>query len=233
MQRVLLVEDDLLLARVVADYLCANGYIVWHEASGRGAVKRIPELSPDAVILDVNLPDRDGFAVCRDVREHYVGVILMLTARTADVDEITGLECGADDYLTKPVRPAVLLARLRSHLRPTARLLQLTRETEDDGVLRIAGLEISAGRREVMRAGAPVSLTSAEFDLLMYLAKRASQPVSRRELHEALLGEHYSPRDRAIDLRISRLRRKLGDSQQQPMIVKGIHGVGYFLSAET
>jgi DNA-binding response OmpR family regulator len=233
MQRILLVEDDLLLARVVEDYLCANGYVVWHEASGKRAARRIPEQSPDAVILDVNLPDLDGFAVCREVRERYSGVILMLTARTSDVDEIAGLECGADDYLTKPVRPAVLLARLRSHLRPAGRGPQLSRETEDDGVLRIAGLEVSAGKREVVRAGAPVSMTSAEFDLLLYLARRAGQPVSRRELHEALLGEHYSPRDRAIDLRISRLRRKLGDNQQQPMIVKGIHGVGYFLSAET
>jgi DNA-binding response OmpR family regulator len=200
---------------------------------GSGQRRRIPEQSPDAVILDVNLPDLDGFAVCREVRERYSGVILMLTARTSDVDEIAGLECGADDYLTKPAAPAVLLARLRSHLRRAGRGPQLSRETEDDGVLRIAGLEISAGKREVVRAGAPVSMTSAEFDLLLYLARCAGQPVSRRELHEALLGEHYSPRDRAIDLRISRLRRKLGDNQQLPMIVKGIHGVGYFLSAET
>ncbi|MFM8478887.1 MAG: response regulator transcription factor [Planctomycetaceae bacterium] len=228
MHRLLVVEDDPLLAEVVTDYLRANGYLVEHEVSGRVAALWIRQEVPDAVILDVNLPDQDGFAVCREVRECYSGVIVMLTARTDEVDEILGLECGADDYLTKPVRPAVLLARLRSHLRPR----QAKPEAEESGVLWAGGLEISIARREVLRAGSVVSLTSAEFDLLLYLARRTGQPVSRRELHEALLGEHYSPRDRAIDLRVSRLRRKLGDSQQQPTIVKGIHGVGYFLSAE-
>ena len=232
MHRLLVVEDDPLLAEVVTDYLRANGYLVEHEASGKVAALRIPQECPDAVILDVNLPDRDGFAVCREVRACYSGVIVMLTARTDEVDEILGLECGADDYLTKPVRPAVLLARLRSHLRPPARPRQGKPEAEESGVMRAAGLEISIARREVLRAGSVVSLTSAEFDLLLYLARRAGQPVPRRELHEALLGEHYSPRDRAIDLRVSRLRKKLGYSQQQPAIVKGIHGVGYFLSAE-
>lgn len=234
MHRLLLVEDDLLLAKVVTDYLCANGFVVEHESSGRGAVERILKQPSDAVILDVNLPDQDGFGVCRSVRDQYPGVILMLTARTADTDEIAGLECGADDYLTKPVRPGVLLARLRSHLRADGRgqppISQ--RESEDSAVLRVAGLEISPSRREVHRSGRHIEITSSEFDLLLYLARRAGQTIPRRELHESLIGEQYSPRDRAIDLRISRLRRKLGDSQQHPAIVRGIHGVGYFVSAE-
>ena len=153
MHRLLVVEDDPLLAEVVTDYLRTNGYLVEYEASGRVAALRIRQEVPDAVILDVNLPDQDGFAVCREVREYYSGVIVMLTARTDDVDEILGLECGADDYLTKPVRPAVLLARLRSHLRPPVRQRQGKAEAEESGVLRIAGLEISLTRREVVLAG--------------------------------------------------------------------------------
>ncbi len=232
MQRLLLVEDDLLLAGIVAEYLRSSGYLVEHESSGIAAITKIAELAPEAVILDVNLPDLDGFAVCSAVREHYSGVILMLTARTADEDELSGLESGADDYLTKPVRPAILLARLRSHLRLSARRAEPKLMMDDDGVLRVGGLEILVKRLEVLLAGIPVKLTSAEFDLLLLLAERAGKPVSRRELHESLLNERYSPGDRAIDLRVSRLRRKLGDSQQHPQIVKGIHGVGYFLSAE-
>jgi two-component system OmpR family response regulator/two-component system response regulator RstA len=224
---VLLVEDDLELAEVVRDYLTENGFSVSVETRGDTATQRIICETPDLVVLDVNLPGMDGFAVCRMVRDLYPGAIVMLTARNEEVDEVLGLEFGADDYLTKPVRPRVLLARLRTHLRKSP---SVNSETED--VIKLGGLEISPSRRHTELRGSPVDLSTAEFDLLVFLAERAGKIVSRVELYQALQGETYDPQDRSIDLRISRLRRKLGDTQSNPTRIKSIRGAGYLLSIE-
>ena len=224
---VLLVEDDLELAEVVRDYLTENGFSVSVETRGDTATQRIISETPDLVVLDVNLPGMDGFAVCRMVRDLYPGAIVMLTARNEEVDEILGLEFGADDYLTKPVRPRVLLARLRTHLRKSP---AVNSETQD--VIKLGGLEIFPSRRHTELRGSPVELSTAEFDLLVFLAERAGKIVSRVELYQALQGETYDAQDRSIDLRISRLRRKLGDTQSNPTRIKSIRGAGYLLSIE-
>jgi two-component system OmpR family response regulator/two-component system response regulator RstA len=224
---VLLVEDDLELAEVVRDYLTENGFSVSVETRGDTATQRIISETPDLVVLDVNLPGMDGFAVCRMVRDLYPGAIVMLTARNEEVDEVLGLEFGADDYLTKPVRPRVLLARLRTHLRKSP---SVNSETQD--VIKLGGLEIFPSRRHAELRGSPVDLSTAEFDLLVFLAERAGKIVSRVELYQALQGETYDAQDRSIDLRISRLRRKLGDTQSNPTRIKSIRGAGYLLSIE-
>jgi two-component system OmpR family response regulator/two-component system response regulator RstA len=224
---VLLVEDDLELAEVVRDYLTENGFSVSVETRGDTATQRIISETPDLVVLDVNLPGMDGFAVCRMVRDLYPGAIVMLTARNEEVDEVLGLEFGADDYLTKPVRPRVLLARLRTHLRKSP---SVNSETQD--VIKLGGLEIFPSRRHTELRGSPVDLSTAEFDLLVFLAERAGKIVSRVELYQALQGETYDAQDRSIDLRISRLRRKLGDTQSNPTRIKSIRGAGYLLSIE-
>jgi two-component system OmpR family response regulator/two-component system response regulator RstA len=224
---VLLVEDDLELAEIVRDYLTENGFSVLVETRGDTATQRIISETPDLVVLDVNLPGMDGFSVCRMVRELYSGAIVMLTARNEEVDEILGLEFGADDYLTKPVRPRVLLARLRTHLK---KIPSVNSGTED--AIKLGGLEIFPSRRHTELRGSPVVLSTAEFDLLVFLAERAGKIVSRVELYQALQGEMYDPQDRSIDLRISRLRRKLGDTQSNPTRIKSIRGAGYLLSIE-
>jgi two-component system OmpR family response regulator/two-component system response regulator RstA len=179
------------------------------------------------VVLDVNLPGMDGFTVCKSVRDQYQGAIVMLTARIEEIDEVLGLEFGADDYLTKPVRPRVLLARLRTHLRKSP---AVNAELED--CISVGGLSVYPSRRHVELRAVPVELTSAEFDLLHFLAQRAGKVVSRAELYESLAGETYDPQDRSIDLRISRLRRKLGDNQSNPTRIKSVRGTGYLLSIE-
>ena len=151
----------------------------------------------------------------------------MLTARIEEIDEVLGLEFGADDYLTKPVRPRVLLARLRTHLRKAP-----SNVPEPGACIQVGKLCVYPSRRHAELGGEAVELTSAEFDLLAYLATRAGKTVSRSELYEALHNETYDPQDRSIDLRISRLRRKLGDNQSNPTRIKSVRGTGYMLSIE-
>ena len=224
---VLLVEDDRELSEIVRDYLSENGFSVSIEMRGDAAVGRILDEKPDLVVLDVNLPGMDGFTVCKSVRAQYQGAIVMLTARIEEIDEVLGLEFGADDYLTKPVRPRVLLARLRTHLRKAP-----SNVPDQGGCIEVGKLCVYPARRHVELGGVAVELTSAEFDLLAYLATRAGKTISRSELYEALHNEAYDPQDRSIDLRISRLRRKLGDNQTNPTRIKSIRGTGYMLAFE-
>lgn len=225
MHTVMLVEDDSKLASVVRDYLREHGYRVEVEKRGDVAAERIVRENPDAVILDVNLPGLDGFSVCRKVRESYSGAIIMLTARSVDVDEVLGLELGADDYLTKPVRPTVLLARLSSHLRRSS-----TAKAPVEEVLQVGELKICPKRRHVELHGQTIDLKPAEFDLLLILARAPGTTIERAELFRQINpDEVYDFRDRSIDLRISRLRRKLNDDPQKPHRILSIRGTGYML----
>lgn len=224
--RLLLVEDDAELASMVAAFLSTEDFDVAIERRGDVAANRILSEDFDAVILDVNLPGMNGFAVCRLVRKAFRGPILIQTARGEEVDEVLGLEIGADDYLTKPLRPNILLARLRAHLRK-ATLLSI--ESGSQEILQIGDLNIDLRSRTVQIGSQLIDTTTAEFDVLWFLAQRAGQVVSRKELFEAI---HYTPfdgLDRSIDLRISRLRRKLGDDTAQRLI-KSVRGSGYLLS---
>jgi two-component system OmpR family response regulator/two-component system response regulator RstA len=224
--RILLVEDDGPLASMVAEFLGQQGCDTAIERRGDAAVGRILAEIPDAVLLDVNLPGLDGFSICRNVREKYAGVIIMLTARGEEVDEVLGLEAGADDYLAKPVRPRALLARLQSHLRravPGERAV---------APLVVGSLVVDDGQRRATIGGREVNLTTAEFDLLLLLAKHAGCTVSRKDLYLQLQGMKYDGLDRSIDLRISRLRKKLGDDPLRPKRIKSVRGAGYLLSVE-
>lgn len=225
MHTVLLVEDDVQLAWVVRDYLQQNGYRVKVETQGDIAAKRIVAEKPDLVILDINLPKMDGFSLCRQVREDFHGAIIMLTARLEDVDEVLGLELGADDYLSKPVRPAVLLARLGVHLRRN------TNTKLQEEMIKVGGLEIFPERRAVELNGQPIHTTSAEFDLLTIFARDPGKALDRADLFKQLNPtETYNFQDRSIDLRVSRLRRKLGDDPNKPTRIVSIRGNGYMLA---
>ena len=223
---ILLVEDDPKLSALVRDYLSAQGYRVSVEGRGDRAPERILSEQPDLVILDLMLPGLDGLEVCRRVRESFGNPILMLTARSDEIDEVLGLEMGADDYMAKPVRPRLLLARVHSLLR------RVERNHENGGELTVSGLEIEALRREVRYRGELLDLTTAEFDLLEYLAKRAGTVVERDLLYRELRGIEWDGFDRSIDLRIARLRKKLGDDARSPKLIKSVRGVGYLLVPE-
>ena len=225
--KLLLVEDDAALAGLIADYLRQNGFLVDIEPRGDLAAATIHATPPDLVILDLMLPGMDGFAVCRSVRERYTGAILMLTARDDPIDQILGLELGADDYLTKPVDPRLLLARVRMLLRrvsPPAVAADPAPAGCD--VLRFGELECNRRSRQVLLAGAPLPLSTAEFDLLWLLASRAGEVIGRESLLESLRELGFDGEDRSLDARVSRLRKKL-DERGDLDRIKTVRSQGY------
>ncbi|POZ63794.1 winged helix-turn-helix domain-containing protein [Chromobacterium alticapitis] len=231
-QHILIVEDDARLAELIAAYLTKHGYQVSLHGRGDTAPATILELRPDLVVLDVMLPGKEGFDVCRDVRPHYGGRILMMTARDEDVDEILGLELGADDYLAKPVEPRRLLARIRALLRRSAARAEggaMGVTVENDGIS-FGQFHISQATREAVLGEEQIELTTAEFDLLWLLATHAGQVLSRDDIMSELRGIGFDGLDRSIDARISRLRRKLGDNPDTPARIKTVRGKGYLFS---
>ena len=229
--KVLVVEDDSKLARLVQEYLEKEGLTVSIESRGDQAVERILHESPDCVILDIMLPGLDGLEVCKRLRPEYTGPILMLTARRDEVDEVVGLELGADDYLAKPVRPRVLLARIRALLRRASE--NADQATRNGGSAIVVGdLVINPANRTVTLGRGHVDLTTSEFDLLRYLAERAGRVVMRQELFEHLKGIPYDGMDRSIDLTVTRLRKKLGDDAKPPRLIKSVRGSGYLMARD-
>lgn len=231
--RILIVEDDLRLAELTRDYLQGNGLDVAIEGDGARAVQRILAEQPDLVVLDLMLPGEDGLSICRKLRPAYTGAILMLTARTDDLDQVLGLELGADDYVCKPVRPRVLLARIRALLRRSEQQsASLDVSGEPQRRLQFGALQIDQGMREAWLAGQSIELTSAEFDLLWLLAANAGRILSREEIFNALRGIEYDGQDRSIDVRISRIRPKIGDDPMHPRLIKTVRSKGYLFVAE-
>jgi two-component system response regulator RstA len=219
--RIVMVEDDDDFASLVVDYLEDYGMHVDVVADGAEAESRIKTLMPDLVILDLMLPNRDGLEICRDVRSWFGGPILFLTARSGWVDEIVGLELGADDYLRKPVEPRLLLARLRNLLR------RAETPTESATTGANTSLEIDQRKRTAHLGGVELELTDAEFDLLAYLKEHAGEQLTRDQLSQDVCGIGYDGLDRTIDVRVGRLRSKLGDDAKHPTWIKSIRGVGY------
>ncbi len=218
--RILIVEDDLRLAALTRDFLEHHGLRACIEADGARAADRVLDERPDLVILDRMLPGEDGLSICRRLRPQYQGAILMLSARSEDTEQIDGLENGADDYVCKPVRPSLLLARVRTLLR------RPRFATESADRLERSGLALDARQREVHRDGERVDLTGAEFDLLWQLVSHAGQTLSRDDLLLALRGIAWDGMDRSVDVRIAHLRAKLGEDPLQPLIVT-VRGKGY------
>lgn len=223
---VLLVEDDAKLARLTGEYLEHHGLSVTRVADGPSAIREGVRPEIDVVVLDLMLPGCDGFEVCRELRKTSHVPIIAVTARVEVTDRVLGLELGADDYMTKPFAARELVARIQAVIRrargkagPSARELQVGRLLLD-----VAGLNASL-------AGRPLQLTSYEFALLRALAEHAGRVLSREQLLELAKGNADEAFDRSIDVRISRLRHKLGDDSRHPVLLKTIRGSGYMLTA--
>ncbi|WP_051523837.1 MULTISPECIES: winged helix-turn-helix domain-containing protein [Zymobacter] len=220
---ILIIEDDERLAALTKEYLEGSGFKVSVEHDGSRGVKTILSLRPDLVILDLMLPGEDGLSICRRVRPQYAGPILMLTARTDDMDQVLGLEMGADDYVPKPVPPRVLLARMRALLRRS----ETVETAPSDARLEFKDLVVDAGTREAWLNAERIDLTSAEFDLLWLLASNAGRVLTREEIFSALRGIKYDGQDRSIDVRVSRIRPKIGDDPHHPQRIKTVRSKGY------
>jgi len=220
--RILIIEDDARLAAMVTEYLAESGFrVIARETATEGlaALHREPF---DALILDVMLPDRDGFALCSEIRAASDIPVLMLTARGEATDRVVGLELGADDYLPKPFNPRELLARLRAILR--------RRKGAVGGAanaLRFGRLEIDRGARTVRIDGDERSLTSYQFDLLAALADHAGRVLSRERLMDLVRGEALEAFDRSIDVHVSRIRSAIEDDPKKPRRIITVRGAGY------
>ncbi len=227
----LLVEDDTSLAEWIVDYLSSHGYRVSHINLGDIALATIQQLQPDLIILDVMLPQKNGFDICREARSFYHHPILMLTACAEEVDEVLGLELGANDYLSKPVKPRILLARIKALLRSEAVHKEVTTATQSN-ILIFGQLKITQDTKSVTLHEKNIAITSNEFDVLWLLALQAGKVISREELVTELRGIEYDGLDRSIDIRISRLRKKLHDNVAQPYRIKTIWAKGYLFAAD-
>jgi DNA-binding response OmpR family regulator len=223
---ILLIEDDLRLADLTAEYFRQNGLSVAIESRGDRAIARFHSEQPRVVLLDLMLPGLDGLTICRELREVFAGPILIFTARDSDIDQVIGLEAGADDYVAKPVDPMVLLARTRALLRRVEADKQPSHDVAD---IVLGGLRISESSQQVWLDGAKVALTTHEFELLHLLARHAGRVLSRQEIFRNLRGIEYDGTDRSIDGRISILRRKLADNADAPSRIKTVWGKGYLL----
>ncbi len=216
---ILIVEDDTDLQQWIADYLTGKGFTCVCTENGKHAVTLISDIQPDVVLLDGALPGLDGFEVCKAVRLFYKGAIIMITARDEEIDEVLGLEVGADDYLIKPIRARALLTRIQKLLEK--------KNTTFSKALTFGSLIIDPHSQRVLLSGIDVKLTSKEFEVLWVLASHPGEIVTRDALLKELRGYEFDGLDRSIDLRISRVRKKLEDHTDDPYRIKTIWGKGY------
>ncbi|WP_029913319.1 winged helix-turn-helix domain-containing protein [Pelobacter seleniigenes] len=230
-KQILLVEDDDRLGNLISSYLTEQGFDLSVERRGDTAATRILQERPDLVILDLLLPGMDGLTICQQVRTDYQGPILMLTALEDDMDQVAGLEMGADDYVKKPVLPRVLLARIRALLRRREKANgenDVAPETIDELVF--GRLSINRAAQSVQLNRQPVILTTNEFNLLWLLASHAGQILDRATIYRKLRGIDYDGLDRSVDLTISHLRKKLEEDADHPKRIKTIWGQGYLFA---
>jgi two-component system alkaline phosphatase synthesis response regulator PhoP len=220
-EHIVVVDDEEDLLELINYNLSKEGYRVTCLPTGEGAMRTIKTQMPDMVLLDLLLPGVDGLELCRIIKgdpdtKHMP--VVMLTAKAEDADVVTGLELGADDYITKPFSPRILLARIRAVLR------RRPKEMDDQAVIKIHGIVIHPGRHEVLISGQPVSLTFTEFRLLHFLAQRPGWAFSRNQIVDAVRGDDYPVTERSVDVQVAGLRKKLGDFGDY---IETVRGVGY------
>lgn len=225
MEKILIIDDDAELCDLVTEFLSLEGFAISAVHDGEQGVKRALSEDFALIVLDVMLPNLNGFEVLRRIRATKRTPIIMLTARGEDVDRIVGLELGADDYLPKPFNPRELVARIRAVLRRMQPEPQPVSES-----LIVDDVELSKTSRVVRCNGQIIELTSAEFDLLELLLQSAGTVVTREDIAQRALGKEYSPFDRSIDMHISNLRKKLGERPDGIERIKSVRGIGYILA---
>ena len=217
--RILVVDDDVALAEMISIVLRGEGYVPIQAFDGKEALDLFPDAKPDLVLLDVMLPGLDGIQVCSAIREMSGVPVIMLTAKGDTTDVVRGLESGADDYVVKPFNPKELVARIRTRLRPTSASVAR--------VIVVGDVTIDVPAHEVTRGESRVNLTPLEFELLVTLALKPDQVFTREMLLEQVWGYHYKADTRLVNVHVQRLRAKVEQDPDNPVIVQTIRGVGY------
>ena len=223
--KILVVDDEPEIADLVEVYLKSEGCTVFKCGTGAQALSCVREQDLDLAILDVMLPDISGFTLCSEIRKDHRFPVLMLTAKVDDMDKITGLTIGADDYITKPFNPLELMARVKAQLRRYTRYNESRAENRD--VLDFNGLVINRGTHQCWLYDQELSLTPIEFDILWMLSENRGQVISAERLFETVWGEKYLDRNNTVMVHIRRLREKMGEPSRNPRFIKTVWGVGY------
>lgn len=225
--KILIVDDEVEIADLIETYLKNEDYAVYKFYSAKVALACINETELDLAILDVMLPDVDGFTICRKIREKYTYPVIMLTAKDAETDKITGLTLGADDYITQPFQPLEMVARVKSQLRRYKKYNHPQTE-KTDHILYCSDLIVDTKKHECLQNNKPVSLTPTEFSILQILLENKSNVLSGEELFRRIWkDEYYTKSNNTITVHIRRLREKLNDTLENPKYIKTIWGVGY------
>jgi DNA-binding response OmpR family regulator len=225
MATILIVDDEPSLVELLTSYLTREGYEVATADDGPSALESTRHLGPDLIILDVMLPGMDGIEVCRQIRRFSDAYVLMLTARTEEIDKIIGLSVGADDYVTKPFSPREIVARVKALLRRPRTTDAVPVEAESS-ILRLGDITIDEAAHTVTRAGEPVTLTAREFALLFALVQHPGRVFTRAQLLERVWGDEYYD-DHVVDVHIANLRKKLEDDATRPRYISTVRGAGY------
>lgn len=224
--KILVVDDEPEIADLVEVYLKSEGFTVFKCGTGTQALSCVREQEPDLAILDVMLPDISGFTLCGEIRKDHRFPVLMLTAKADDMDKITGLTIGADDYITKPFNPLELVARVKAQLRRYTRYNELER-TENRDIIDFNGLVINRSTHQCWLYDRELGLTPIEFDILWMLCDNRGQVISAERLFESVWGEKYLDRNNTVMVHIRRLREKMGEPSRNPRFIKTVWGVGY------
>lgn len=225
-EKILIVDDEREIADLVSLYLENENFTVFKAYNGTDALEYVETKELDLAILDVMLPDVDGFQICRKIRENYQYPIIMLTAKGEELDKINGLTLGADDYMTKPFLPLEMVARVKAQLRRYKRYN--TGNMKDEDIIEHSGLVLNIRTHECILNETPLSLTPTEFSILQILCQHKGEVVSAEELfHQIWKDEYYSKNNNTITVHIRHLREKMGDSFENPKYVKTVWGCGY------
>ncbi len=224
---ILVVDDETAIADLVEVYLSNEGFTVHKFYNAAGALACVEREHLDLAILDVMLPDMDGFTLCQTIRQTHLFPIIMLTARVEDMDKIMGLTLGADDYITKPFNPLELVARVKTQLRRSTRYNQAASAPAEIQEYDFRGLQISKANHKCVLFGEELSLTPLEFSILWYLCEHRGTVVSSEELFEAVWGERYLDGNNTVMTHIARLREKMHEPSRKPRFIKTVWGVGY------
>lgn len=229
MKKILIIDDEVAVRDLLSMLLKRDGYDIKTANDGKSALSLVKSFHPDLILLDLMLPDIEGHEVCKKIRQDYHIPIIMLTAKGDTIDKVLGLEFGADDYITKPFDNRELLARIKALLR-RSNIGQCSEETRE--VIKYLKIEINFLNKRVIKNGTPVNLTPREFQLLEVLAKNSNRVYSRQDLMERAWGYDYIGDSRAVDINITRLRKKLEDNSNEPKYIITVYGFGYKFGSE-